>query len=375
MIRALFSAASGMTAQQMNVDNIANNLANAATNGYKARRVQFQDLLYQNLLQPGASASQQTVVPVGLQLGLGTRPSGNEIISTQGSFSETGNPLDVAIQGRGFFQGLQPNGQLASARDGEFQLDKNGNVVTASGNPLQPQITIPADAQSITIAGDGTVSYTQPNQTAAQVAGQIQLANFQNPAGLSTIGGNLYTPTEASGDATLGNPGGAEGLGALQQGYTEQSNVSVVQEMVNLIVSQRAYEANSKVVTAANQMYQQANGLVTQCACGCCSSRLPRWRQRAPNACRFRVSGSWRETWPGPCRSSRGWRRSWRWATHPPRVPAALTEPRNWRAWRGVMGSYWNPGQRPASRGPRRRSRARVSRPPSAPPCLRRASR
>ncbi|HXM42097.1 MAG TPA: flagellar basal-body rod protein FlgG [Bryobacteraceae bacterium] len=264
MMRALFSAASGMTAQQMSVDNIANNLANANTNGYKSRSVQFQDLLYQNIMQPGASASQQTVLPAGLQLGLGTRPSGNEIIFTQGSFSETDNPLDVAIQGRGFFQVLQPNGQLGYTRDGEFQLDKNGNVVTASGNPLQPQITIPADAQSITIAGDGTVSYTQPNQTTAQIAGQIQLANFQNPAGLSTIGGNLYTPTEGSGDPVLGNPGGAEGLGALQQGYTEQSNVSVVQEMVNLIVSQRAYEANSKVVTAANEMYQQANGLVTQ---------------------------------------------------------------------------------------------------------------
>jgi len=248
----------------MNVDNIANNLANANTNGYKSRSVQFQDLLYQNIMQPGASASQQTVLPAGLQLGLGTRPSGNEIIFTQGSFSETDNPLDVAIQGNGFFQVLQPNGQLGYTRDGEFQLDQNGNVVTASGNPLQPQITIPADAQSITIAGDGTVSYTQPNQTTAQIAGQIQLANFQNPAGLSTIGGNLYTPTQASGDPVLGNPGGAEGLGALQQGYTEQSNVSVVQEMVNLIVSQRAYEANSKVVTAANEMYQQANGLVTQ---------------------------------------------------------------------------------------------------------------
>ena len=142
MMRALFSAASGMTAQQMNVDNIANNLANANTNGYKARAVQFQDLLYQNLLQPGASASQQTVVPAGLQLGLGTRPAGNEIVFTPGSLSETGNPLDVAIQGPGFFQVLQPNGQLAYTRDGEFQLDRSGNIVTASGNPLQPQITI-----------------------------------------------------------------------------------------------------------------------------------------------------------------------------------------------------------------------------------------
>ncbi len=264
MMRALFSAASGMTAQQMNVDNIANNLANANTAGYKARQVQFQDLLYQNLLQPGAAASQQTVIPAGLQLGLGTRPTSNEIVFTQGNFSQTGNPLDVVIQGRGFFQVLQPNGQLGYTRDGEFQLDKNGNMVSASGNPLQPQITIPADAQSITIGADGTVTYTQPNQTTAQVAGQIQLANFQNPAGLSTIGGNLYTPTEASGDPTLGSPGGAEGLGALQQGYTEQSNVSVVQEMVNLIVSQRAYEANSKVVQAANEMYQQTNNLVQQ---------------------------------------------------------------------------------------------------------------
>lgn len=264
MMRALFSAASGMTAQQMNVDNIANNLANADTAGYKTRQIQFQDLLYQNLLQPGAAASQQTVIPAGLQVGMGTRSTSNEIIFKQGNFSETGNPLDVVIQGRGFFQVLQPNGQLGYTRDGEFQLDKSGNMVSASGNPLQPQITIPADAQSITVGSDGTVTYTQPNQTTAQVAGQIQLANFQNPAGLSTIGGNLYTPTEASGDPTLGSPGGAEGLGTLQQGYTEQSNVSVVQEMVNLIVSQRAYEANSKVVQAANQMYQQTNNLVTQ---------------------------------------------------------------------------------------------------------------
>jgi flagellar basal-body rod protein FlgG len=261
MIRALFSAATGMTAQQMNVDNIANNLANANTAGYKTRRVQFQDLLYQNLLQPGSSASQQTVVPAGLQLGLGTRPSSNEIIFTQGNFSQTGNPLDVVIQGSGFFQVLQPNGQLAYTRDGEFQLDRNGNLVTASGNPIQPQVTIPPNALSVTIAADGTVTYTQPNQTTAQVAGQIQLANFQNPAGLSTIGGNLYTPTEASGDPTLGAPGGSEGLGSLQSGYTEQSNVSVVEEFINLIVSQRAYEANSKVVKAADEMYQNINNL------------------------------------------------------------------------------------------------------------------
>ena len=261
MIRALFSAASGMTAQQLNVDNIANNLANANTAAYKTRRVQFQDLMYQNLLQPGASASQQTVLPAGLQLGLGTRPSSNEIIFTQGNFSQTDNPLDVVIQGRGFFQVMQPNGQLAYTRAGAFQLDRNGSLVDTAGNPIQPQITIPPEALNITIAADGTVTYSQPNQITAQVAGQIQLANFQNPSGLSTIGGNLYTPTEASGDPTLGAPGGAEGLGSLQQGYTEQSNVSVVEEFINLIVSQRAYEANSKVVKAADEMYQNVNNL------------------------------------------------------------------------------------------------------------------
>src|SRR5438105_2633685 len=213
MIRALYSAASGMTAQQLNVDNIAHNLANANTVGFKMRRTQFQDLLYQNLVQPGASAGAQTVVPTGLQLGLGSRPSSNEIIFSQGDFQQTDNPLDMVIQGRGFFQIRRPNGELAYTRSGNFHLDREGNVVTAQGNPLEPQITIPADAQSITIATDGTVSITQPGQTAAQQAGQIQLANFQNPAGLNSLGGNLYTPTDASGDPTVGNPGGQEGLG------------------------------------------------------------------------------------------------------------------------------------------------------------------
>ena len=188
MIRALYSAASGMTAQQMNVDNIANNLANANTVGYKSRRAQFQDLMYQSMVQPGAAAGQQTVVPTGLQLGLGTRASSNEIVFTQGAFSETDNPLDMVIQGRGFFQVRQPNGELAYTRAGQFHLDRNGNIVTSNGNPLEPQITIPPTAQQITIATDGTVSYTLPNQTAAQQAGQIQLANFQNPAGLNSLG-------------------------------------------------------------------------------------------------------------------------------------------------------------------------------------------
>ncbi|HKW98410.1 MAG TPA: flagellar basal-body rod protein FlgG [Bryobacteraceae bacterium] len=261
MIRALYSAASGMNAQQMNVDNIANNLANANTSGYKARRAQFQDLLYQNLTQPGTAAGQQTVVPSGLQLGLGTRASANEVIFTQGDFAQTNNPLDVVIQGKGFFQVRRPDGTLAYTRSGSFQLDRNGTLVTADGDPIDPQITIPSQAQAITVASDGTVSFTQPGQPSAQLAGQLQLALFQNPAGLNSIGRNLYTQTDASGDPIVANPGGQEGLGTLLQGYTEQSNVSVVEEFINLIVAQRAYEANSKVVQAADNMYQQVNNL------------------------------------------------------------------------------------------------------------------
>jgi flagellar basal-body rod protein FlgG len=261
MIRALYSAASGMTAQQLNVDTIANNLANANTAGFKMRRAQFQDLIYQNMIQPGASASQQTTIPAGLQLGLGTKAASNEIIFMQGAFSQTNNPLDIAIQGNGFFQIRQASGELAYTRAGSFQLDRNGNVVTANGDTLEPQITIPPTAQNITIAQDGTVSYTLPAQTAAQKAGQIQLANFQNPGGLNSIGNSLYLPTDASGDAIVGVAGGSEGLGKLAQGYTEQSNVDVVGEFVNLIQSQRAYEANSKVVKATDEMYQQVNQL------------------------------------------------------------------------------------------------------------------
>lgn len=250
-----------MKAQEMAVDNIAHNLSNANTAGFKSRQIQFQDLLYQTMLQPGAAASSQSVVPTGLQIGLGTRPASNEIVLSQGNLSNTSNPLDLAIQGNGFFQVLQPNGQIAYTRAGSFHLDRQGNVVTMNGQALVPQITIPPGAQSVTIAQDGTVSFTLPGQTAAQNGGQIQLANFQNPAGLNSLGQNLYTPTDASGDATIGNPGGQEGMGTLLQGYTEQSNVSVVDEFVNLIMSQRTYEANSKVVTAADQMYQKINSM------------------------------------------------------------------------------------------------------------------
>ena len=261
MIRALYSAGSGMTAQQMNIDNIANNLANANTTGFKARRAQFHDLLYQNVVQPGAAAGSQTTVPSGLQLGLGTRPASNEVIFLQGNFQLTNNPLDAVIQGKGFFQVRRPSGELAYTRSGALQVDRDGNLVTSDGDAIEPQITVPQQAQSVTIATDGTVSYQLPGQTASQIAGQIQLANFTNPAGLNSIGNSLFTPTDASGEATVGNPGGQEGMGTLLQGYLEQSNVNVVEEFINMIVSQRAYEANSKVVKAADEMYSQVNNL------------------------------------------------------------------------------------------------------------------
>jgi flagellar basal-body rod protein FlgG len=250
-----------MNAQQMSIDNIANNLANANTAGFKARRTQFQDLLYQNFLQPGAAAGSQTTIPSGLQLGMGSRPSANTVIFSQGNFTQTDNPLDLVIQGKGFFQIRRPDGSVAYTRAGNFQLDRDGNVVTGNGDPIEPQITIPQQAQSITVASDGTVSYTQAGQTATQVAGQIQLATFTNPGGLNSIGNGLFLPTDASGDPAVGNPGGQEGLGTLQQGYVEASNVSVVEEFINMITSQRAYEANSKVVKAADDMYSEVNNV------------------------------------------------------------------------------------------------------------------
>ncbi|HXE11837.1 MAG TPA: flagellar basal-body rod protein FlgG [Bryobacteraceae bacterium] len=261
MIRALFSAGSGMSAQQMNVDNIANNLANANTTGFKMRRTEFQDLLYQNYIAPGTASTAQTTIPAGLQLGLGARPAANEIIFKQGDFQETDNPLDLVIQGNGFFQVRRATGDIAYTRSGAFHLDQTGALVTLNGEAVEPQITIPSAAQDVKVGSDGTVSYTLPGQTQAQVAGQIQLANFVNPGGLNSIGNNLYLPTDASGQPIVGNPGGQEGLGTLQQGYLEGSNVSVVEEFINLIVSQRAYEANSKVVKAADEMYQQVNNI------------------------------------------------------------------------------------------------------------------
>ena len=261
MFRALYTAATGMQAQQTNLDTIANNLSNSSTAGFQSRRMQFQDLIYQNMVMPGAAASQQTTVANGLQVGLGTRSSASEIIQLQGDLSQTGNPLDLAIEGQGLFQVLLPTGQIAYTRSGEFQEDAQGNVVTAAGNPLQPAVAIPAGATSVTIASDGTVSVTLAGQAAAQQVGSIQLALFPNPGGLNSVGQNLYLATTASGDPVIGTPGSSAGLGQIEQGYLEQSNVSVVDEFINMIVAQRSYEATSRVVQAADEMFQLVNQL------------------------------------------------------------------------------------------------------------------
>jgi len=261
MFHALYTAATGMTAQEINLDNIANNLANSSTTGFQARRVQFSDLLYQNVVMPGAAATQQTTVAAGLQIGLGTLPGNTEITQTQGDLSSTGNPLDFAIQGAGFFQILLPNNEIGYTRAGSFQTDAQGNLVTANGSALQPVIAIPPNATNITVGSDGTVSVTLPGQTQAAQVGVIQLASFSNPGGLNSIGNNIYLPTTASGEAVVGTPGGSSGLGSIQQGMLEQSNVSIVDEFVNMILAQRSYESNSRVVKAADEMLQQLNQL------------------------------------------------------------------------------------------------------------------
>jgi len=260
MFRALYTAASGMVAQQTNLDNVANNLANASTTGFRRRVMQFQDLMYQNVVMPGSASTQQTVSS-GLQVGLGTRSAATEVLQNQGDFTSTGNQLDLAIQGNGFFQVTLPNGQIGYTRCGAFQLDSQGNVVTSDGNPLIPAITIPNNATNVAVGSDGTVTVTLPAQTQAQQLGQIQLAMFPNPGGLNSVGSNLFLPTTASGDPIVGPPGGSTGLGTLQQGMLEQSNVSLVDEFVAMILAQRSYEANSRAVSAADQMLQQLNTL------------------------------------------------------------------------------------------------------------------
>jgi flagellar basal-body rod protein FlgG len=261
MLRALHTAATGMQAQQINIDTIANNIANVNTTGFKQGRAEFQDLLYQNIRPAGTASSASTTYPVGLQVGLGTRPVATERIFSQGDFRQTGNPLDLVIEGKGFFQVRLPSGETAFSRDGSLHVNADGLLVTADGNPLEPQISIPADAQEIVIGSDGTVTVTQAGQTAAQVVGTLQLANFPNPAGLNAVGGNLYLPTSSSGEPMAGTPG-ENGLGRINQGFLEQSNVNVVEEMVNMIIAQRAYEVNSRAVRVADDMLSQINNLI-----------------------------------------------------------------------------------------------------------------
>lgn len=253
MIRSLWIARTGMDAQQMQMDVIANNLANTSTTGFKRSRAVFEDLLYQTLRQPGAQSSQQTQIPAGLQLGTGVQPVSTERIHTQGNLQQTGNALDVAINGAGFFQILMPDGTTSYTRDGSFHKDNQGQMVTASGYPLQPSITIPPNALSVTIGTDGTVSVTQPGSPNAVQIGSIQLASFINPAGLQSTGDNLYQETAASGTPTPNTPG-TNGLGVLSQNYVETSNVNVAEELVSMIQTQRAYELNSKVITTSDQM-------------------------------------------------------------------------------------------------------------------------
>jgi len=260
MFRSLYTAASGMIAQQLNLDNVANNLANSSTTGFRGRRLQFQDLLYQTMVAPGSAATQQTTIPGGLEIGLGTRTASTEILQNQGDFQNTGNPLDLVIQGNGFFQIHLPSGEIGYTRAGAFHLDQNRNIVDPNGNALEPSITIPADALTINIGADGTVSVTQPGQTQASQVGTIQLATFSNPGGLASLGQNLFAPTTASGQPVVGTPG-TQGMGSVQQGMLEQSNVNVVDEFIEMIVTQRAYEANSRVVRAADQMSAQLNNL------------------------------------------------------------------------------------------------------------------
>jgi len=260
MIRALYTAASGMSAQQLNLDTIANNLANSSTTGFRQLRLQFQDMIYQNLITPGAAQSQSTV-SAGLQIGLGTRSAATEVIMSQGELNQTSNPMDIAIEGSGFFQVQRPDGTIAYTRAGQFHLNNQGTIVTTDGDPLLPTITIPANATSVTITQYGVVNASLPGQTNPAQLGQIQLATFANPGGLESMGSNLLRQTLSSGDAVLGNPGGTEGLGSLQQGYLENSNVDVVTEFVQMVLAQRAYESNSKVIKAADDMYSQVNNM------------------------------------------------------------------------------------------------------------------
>ncbi len=256
MMRSLWISKTGMEAQQTQLDAIAHNLANTGTNGYKRGHAVFEDLMYQNLRQAGANTSEGSALPTGLQMGLGTRAVGMARNFSQGNLQQTGNSLDMAIKGQGFFQVTMPDGSTAYTRDGSFQLNAQGQIVTQNGYVVQPGITVPVNAQSITVSTDGTVSVTLPNQTAPQALGQLQLATFVNPAGLDPRGENLFVETAASGNPSTGAPM-ANGLGSVAQNFVETSNVNMVEELVTMIQTQRAYEINSKAITTSDQMLQK----------------------------------------------------------------------------------------------------------------------
>ncbi|MDU9702510.1 flagellar basal-body rod protein FlgG [Helicobacter pylori] len=260
MLRSLYSATSGMLAQQTHIDTTSNNIANVNTAGFKKSRADFNDLFYQAMQYAGTNTSNTTLSPDGMEVGLGVRPSAITKMFSQGSPKETENNLDVAITGKGFFQVQLPDGTTAYTRSGNFKLDEQGNLVTSEGYLLIPQITLPEDTTQVNIGVDGTVSVTQGLQTTSNVIGQITLANFVNPAGLHSVGDNLFSITNASGDAIVGNPD-SQGLGKLRQGFLELSNVRLVEEMTDLITAQRAYEANSKSIQTADAMLQTVNSL------------------------------------------------------------------------------------------------------------------
>jgi flagellar basal-body rod protein FlgG len=260
MIRSLWIAKSGMEGQQLKLDTISNNLSNVATNGFKRGGVVFEDLMYDSLRSAGAASSEQNALPTGLQVGLGTRVSASTRNFSQGNLQQSGNNLDIAIKGQGFFQITLPDGSTGYSRDGSFQLDAAGQIVTANGHVLQPGITIPANAQSVTIGADGTVSVTLPSQATAQSVGQLQLASFVNPGGLEPRGQNLYAETASSGAPNAAAPG-SNGHGSLMQGYVEGSNVNVVEELVSMIATQRAYELNSNAIQTTDQMLQKLSQL------------------------------------------------------------------------------------------------------------------
>ena len=259
-MRSLWTAASGMSGQQFTIDIIANNLANVNTSGFKKSRVDFQDLLYQTVRFAGTPVTAGAEIPTGIQVGHGVRPVATVKIFSQGMFRETENPLDLVIEGDGFFRVLLPDGTVAYTRDGAFKKDSQGRIVTSDGFPLEPEIIIPDDAVEVSVGTDGTVSVVQLGQTEPVTIGQIELARFVNPAGLRNLGRNLFLATAASGPPIEGRPG-MDGLGSIAQGFLEMSNVQVVEEMVNLILAQRAYDANSKAIQASDEMLNTANNL------------------------------------------------------------------------------------------------------------------